>query len=99
MKGRRRTEPEPLKRLIPGVLKGMKPPGRLERVRAAWPEVVGPVAAARTRVLGFEEGRVRVEVASAPLKHDLQTFRRDEVLEGLKKRLPDLRIRDVRYVV
>jgi hypothetical protein len=31
-----------------------------------------------------------VEVASAALKHDLDTFRRAEVLRGLQERLPDM---------
>ena len=41
--------------------------------------------------------RVRVEVASAAVRHDLATFRHAEVLKGLQERLPELRIREVSY--
>jgi hypothetical protein len=68
-------------------------------VSKVWPEVVGAATAARTRVAGVEEGRIRVEVASAAVKHDLAVFRRKRVLEELRRRLPDLRIREVRYRV
>lgn len=99
MTKRRRLDPSPLREFLPGVLRGLKPPGRLERIREAWAEVVGPVVASRTRVVGCEEGRLKVEVASAPLKHDLSTFRREEILGGLDERLPDLKIKAVRYTV
>jgi len=99
LKKRRRSEPEPLNKLVPAVLRGIRGPasGPLAQVRGVWPGLVGEATASRTRVAAVEGGRVRVEVASAAVKHDLSTFRRDEVLAGLRKRLPDLRIREVRY--
>jgi hypothetical protein len=97
----RKAEPTPIGDLLPGVLRGMKGPakGPLARTRTAWAQVVGPAVAARTRIAAVESGEIRVEVASAALKHDLQTFRRGEVLEGLKRHLPDLGIRRVSYRV
>jgi hypothetical protein len=53
--------------------------------------------AERTRVASVEEGRVRVEVASAAVRHDLATFRSADVLKRLRERLPELRIREVSY--
>jgi len=98
---RRNPDPASLKDLVPAVLRGMKRTvaGPVARVRDAWPQVVGEATASRTRVAGFSEGRVRVDVASAALKHDLHVFRRQQVLEGLRKRLPDLRILAVSYRV
>jgi hypothetical protein len=48
-------------------------------------------------VASVEEGRIRVELASSAVRHDLATFRRAEVLKGLQERLPELRIREVSY--
>jgi len=98
---RGRREPARLRQILPSVLRGMGTRGgsRLSRVRAAWGEVVGPALAERTRVTAVAEGRIRVEVASAALKHDLAVFRREEILEGLRRRLPDLSLRDLSFRV
>jgi len=55
--------------------------------------------AQRSRVAAVEGGKLRVEVASAALKHDLSTFRRGEVLRRLREEAPDLGVRDVVYRV
>lgn len=94
-------DPAPIQDVLPSVLRGLKGTvsGPVEQVRQAWAAVVGPEAANRTRVAAVENGRVRVEVASAALKHDLATFRSAEVLKGLKERVPGLGIREVSYRV
>ena len=99
MRKRRKNEPASLRQLVPSVLRGLRGPtrGPVVRVREVWAAVVGPVVAARTRVASVEEGRIRVEVASAAVRHDLATFRRAEVLRSLQERLPELRIREVSY--
>lgn len=98
-KKRRKSDPASLRQLVPGVLRGLRGPstGPVARVREVWPEVVGSAVAARTRVATVEGGRVRVEVASAAVRHDLATFRANDVLKGLRERLPELKIRDVSY--
>jgi len=99
-KPKRVGEPTPIGELLPSVLRGIKgTSGPLDRVRKAWGEIVGPLVASRTRVAGLENGQVRVEVASAALKHDLSTFRQPEVVKGLRERLPEMGIRDVSYRV
>ena len=99
MRKRRKNEPASLRQLLPGVLRGLRgaSSGPVARIREVWPELVGPAAAARTRVAAVEGGRVRVEVASAAVRHDLATFRAAEVLKGLQERLPELRIQEVSY--
>ncbi len=99
-KPKRTGGPTPIHELLPAVLRSLKgPAGPVERVRKAWGEVVGPLVASRTRVAAVENGQVRVEVASAALKHDLATFRQPEVVKGLKERLPEMGIRGVSYRV
>ena len=99
MRKRRKNEPASLRQLVPSVLRGLRGPSRgpVARIRDVWAEVVGPAAAARTRVAAVEGGRVRVEVASAAVRHDLATFRAAEVLKNLQERLPELRIQEVAY--
>ena len=100
-KPRRAGEPTPIHDVLPSILRGLRgtSSGSLERVRKAWSEVVGPLAAQRTRVRAYENGELRVEVGSAALKHDLATFREAQVLRGLNEKLPDLAIRGVSYRV
>jgi hypothetical protein len=98
---RREGEPAPIQEVLPAILRGVRGAvgGPLDRVRKAWGEVLGPEVAARTRVAAFADGTVRVEVASAALKHDLVAFRSAEVLGALRERLPDLQVRGVSYRV
>jgi hypothetical protein len=97
----RRLDPSPLSELLPGVLRGLMGARGwgIEKVRAAWGDLVGPAIAKRTRVKALEQGQVRVEVASAALKHDLATFRRPALLKGLQARLPELSIRALTFRV
>jgi hypothetical protein len=94
-------DPAPIHELLPSVLRGLRgaATGPVEQVRREWAAVVGPEVASRTRVAAVENGRVRVEVESAALKHDLATFRNADVVRGLRERLPELGIRDVSYRV
>ncbi len=98
---RRVGEPAPIQEVLPSVLRGLRDTvtGPVERARKAWAEVVGPLVASRTRVASVDNGQLRVEVASAALKHDLATFRGTEIVRGLKERLPDMGIRHVFYRV
>ncbi|MCK6460998.1 MAG: DUF721 domain-containing protein [Planctomycetes bacterium] len=100
-KPKREGEPAPIREVLPSILQGLKGAvsGPLERLRKAWGEVLGPEVAARTRVAAFSDGILKVEVASAALKHDLATFRTAEALGGLRQRLPDLTVRAVSYRV
>lgn len=87
--------------MLPAVLRGLQgtATGPVERARRAWAEVVGPLVASRTRVAAVENGQLRIEVASAALKHDLVTFRQQEIVRGLSERLQDMGIRGVSYRV
>ena len=101
MKYRRKQKgyirPTALKDIVPEVLRGLKPRRRdMEVVVSAWEEVVGAQTAARTRVVRFVGGVVTLEVASSALKHDLLTFRKNQLLDGLRERLSGVDIRDLK---
>jgi hypothetical protein len=98
---KREAEPAPIQELLPSIIRGLKGAavGPMARLREAWAEILGREVATRTRVAAFADGEVRVEVASAALKHDLTAFRSAEVLGALRERLPDLGVRRVSYRV
>lgn len=100
-KPRRVGEPAPIQELLPSILRGIKgvPGGPMDRLRQAWRETVGAESASRTRLAAFSNGQLRVEVASAALKHDLVAFRAADVIKGLRDRLPDMGIREISYRV
>jgi len=64
-------------------------------VHAAWQEVVGPVIASHTRVSGLAHHKLYVDVDSASHRHELTTFYKKQLLEGLRQQLPALRIHDI----
>jgi hypothetical protein len=100
-KPKRQGEPAPIQEVLPSILRGLKgdASGPLGRLREGWREILGPEVAARTRVAAFSDGTLRVEVASAALKHDLAAFRSGEVLAALRGRFPELGVRGVSYRV
>ena len=100
-KYRRRLDPSAIRELVPSILKDLRGPAgdRVERARRAWTEIVGEAMARRTRVVGVGQGFLQVVVASAALKHDLVTFRAETILAGLREKLPEWRLRGVRYRV
>jgi hypothetical protein len=94
-------QPRAVGDILRGVLRGLSAPdsGEAGQVRALWPEIVGNVTAAKTRIGALEDGTLTVEVESSALKHHLSTFLSGEILEALGKKLPGLRIRSIRYRV
>lgn len=96
-------EPKPLKETLSSLLREIRSlsgeKGPLGKARAAWADLVGAAAASRTRVAALENGSLLVEVASSALKQDLSTFRREELLKGLRERVPEARIETLRFRV
>lgn len=62
-KGRRPTGPRPLGEGVDRILRDLGAPsmGAIDRLLAAWPEIVGPVLATSTRPLAVRDGRLLVE--------------------------------------
>ena len=65
----------------------------------AWREAAGAALAGQTRVAGLRRERLRVEVFSAPLRAELEGFRKAELLERLRERYTRRHISDIRFVV
>jgi len=98
---RRAREPRELGEILPAVMRDLRPRnrGRLEEFRAAWEEILGRPAARRARVVSFSDGTLVVEVTSSAVKHHLSTFRADEILSELRRRVPGAHLRAIRYRV
>ena len=62
---------------------------------AAWAEAVGPARAPATRVAGLRGGVLTVEVESASLRCELETFYREDLLDRLRVQAPRLGIRRI----
>ncbi|MFP4057298.1 MAG: DUF721 domain-containing protein [Candidatus Brocadiia bacterium] len=64
-------------------------------VYSAWEEVVGPALAPHTRVAGFKDHKLFVEVDSAAHLHELSTFYKGYLLDDLRERLGGKLVRDI----
>jgi len=67
-------------------------------LEAAWAEAAGEFVAGHSRAAAVRRGKLEVLVASSTLAQEL-TFRKPELLESLRKSLPDERIGDLRFRV
>lgn len=72
-----RTKEQTLGNVVSQLLReqGMEIPLRQRHLIEAWPEVVGPIIAARTSRLFIKGQTLHVSVTSSILKHDLQMNR------------------------
>ncbi|MBI5359546.1 MAG: DUF721 domain-containing protein [Planctomycetes bacterium] len=90
-----------IKNILRDVLPKYNLAGRmsLDAVSAAWREAVGEPAAGMTGVSSLRKGVLQVIVNSPSVKHDLENFRCCEILEQLKKKLPEKNIKKLKFVI
>ena len=78
---------------------GLKDKLRSPAVYNCWPEVAGPDASQHSRVVGFDNATLYVEVDSAPWLHMLSQFRRRELLQGMREMMRGARVTDIRFKI
>lgn len=66
---------------------GLRKPSGGPDLDAVWREVAGEDVAANSRVASIRRGIMTIEVFSAPLRQELEIYRRDELLRALRDRL------------
>ena len=76
---------------------GLKEKLRSPEIYDCWPEVAGVEACQHSRVVGFANCVLHVEVDSAPWLQMLATFRKATLLRGLQERMAGVRVRDIRF--
>jgi len=69
-----------------------------EALEAAWREAAGELLAGYSRPGEVRRGKLEVTVANSTLVQEL-TFQKSAILKRLGERLPDERIRDLRFRV
>jgi predicted nucleic acid-binding Zn ribbon protein len=69
------------------------------RLNEAWRSAAGESFAAATKVLGVRRGIMQVAVGSSPLLSELAAFHKPALLESLSKAFPELKIRDLKFVM
>jgi len=86
---------------IGGVLKNYLRASGLEHklknaeIYGVWDEVIGAELRTHTRVSGFKQYKVYVDVDSAAHRQELATYHKQQLLEDLRARLPNIRIEDI----
>ena len=75
----------------------MGPRRRKAGVQDAWSKAAGPELAAETRPSTLRQGVLTVEVRSTGLLHELQGFRKDELLALLLEHDTTGRIHELRF--
>lgn len=80
---------KPVGELVPKLLKQLGiVTGRSREIQHLWQEVVGEDFAAATRIRSFRGGTLTVEVQSAPLLYELNSFHKKDFLKLLRPRMP-----------
>ena len=104
--GRRRSTgpsrprgPEAFGDILARVMRDVRPPGRKRRDKMleTWSRVAGPELAEETRPATLRAGVLIVEVRSTALLHELEGFRKDELLDRLLTEDPTGRVTGLRF--
>jgi predicted nucleic acid-binding Zn ribbon protein len=92
-------DPEPIGELIQPLLKELKIVGRRvgKELHRVWLETAGPDLAHRTRLVSLRSGKLVVEVDSAALLQELQSFRAPELLARLRDLMPNPPVNEIRF--
>ncbi|MCK4373950.1 MAG: DUF721 domain-containing protein [Candidatus Brocadiae bacterium] len=89
MPGRRagRRGARPLGEIMRGLLrrKKFREKGKYGALVDAWCELVGEAIAARTGIRSFKDGELVIEVDSSALLHELNSFMKQQLLQGLRE--------------
>ena len=78
---------------------GLKEKLRSPKIYDCWPEVAGAEACSHSRVVGFTNCVLHIEVDSAPWLQMLATFRKKELLQNLRERLIGVRVVDIKFKI
>ena len=101
MREDRRQEPRRLGDVIATLMKSAVKPqrGDLARLCEAWVRAVGAEAARRSRPMSFRNGELRVGFESSALRHEVESYRKAEILARLQAEVPDRRIAALKCVL
>jgi predicted nucleic acid-binding Zn ribbon protein len=96
-----RRGPKPLGEILGSLLES-RGYGRLRgqaELEAAWNAAVGEPACRRTKLGALRRGVLPVTVAHPALLQELSAFRKTELLQALRRAVPDVALHDFRFRV
>ncbi len=73
--------------------------GEIHNIAAAWREAAGPEVAERSKVASLTRGRLTIHVESATLRHEIEAFRKYDILARMKEAYPAQRITSLRCIL
>lgn len=96
-----RPEPRRFGDLIRDFLKSpvMARRGDMAELSEAWTRAAGAEVARRSRPVALKAGELMVNFASAAVRHEVEAFRKAEILARLKTELPGRRVASLRCVL
>ena len=77
-------------------LKGLARSGAAEQLSQAWKDAAGERIATETRVVAVKNRALEIEVASAALMYELDSFHKSSLLEALREQ-PGLEINRLKF--
>jgi len=94
-------EAKPLSEVISKVLREMKfrNRSRVAGLRDVWREAVGPEISPHTRLGGFRNGVLFIEVDSSGRLQELSSFYKDEILQKLRQKARGLYIAELKFTL
>jgi len=95
------VDPQPLARALSELIavRGLARMRGDAQLTAVWQDIAGAKIAGRTRVLGIRRQVLQIGVAHAPLLGELASFHRTDLMAALNSRHPELRIRDIKFLM
>lgn len=96
-----KSGPRLLGDLIREFMKSRRMPrrGELAELRAAWGRAAGADVARRSEPVGFRNGALVVRFESSVLRHEVEGFRKEEILARLRAECPGRRIAALKCVL
>ncbi len=96
-----RGRPRSLGDVMPGILREFGPRRRDERaeLEEAWDRAAGPAVSGRSRVVGMAKDVLTVAVESAPLRQEIEMFRKAALLERMRAEYTKRKIADLKCVL
>jgi predicted nucleic acid-binding Zn ribbon protein len=97
---KRRYEPQPIGEVLNELAAryGLGQSLALEQLQEAWNETVGPDIAPFTKAVGIKGGQLEVVVAASVWVQELN-YQKDDLMAGLRERMPKSKIRGLRFKV
>jgi len=97
--GRRGGDAELLGEILQRVMRDVRPPApkRRDAIFDAWRAAAGAELASEARPTTLRKGVLTIEVRSAALLHELEGFRRDELLDRFLAAAPRGRVTGLRF--